>query len=245
MNKLRKISERDKVLLLILLFVILFAGMFQVYSKVQEKRVVLDNEFASLEIQRKLAVESKMDLAKMEVLLDAKLVEIEEIYTKVPDDISSSIGFETLFLGWLSGRNVKVDSFSYTKPESVRVEFASTIVPEEVVVSGLGTIANQLDDLANIEKDEDVENNVETEPEAPIETPVIEGEPPVIMAGTYNYKLELSKYEYTRLLDKINNESEFYQLQATEFTLREDGTGSGIFSIKVFAYDKPERFKIN
>lgn len=247
-EKFQTMSERDKMLLVLLLFVAILAGLFSLNTSIQTKQEELIIENEGLKNQETLVKESTMDIADTEVEIETKFEKIKELYTKVPDNIESPIDFETMFLEWIKGRNVRVDTFTYGKPETVRVEFGSENEQIDIEEDKLGSVAGQLDGM---EGSGDVDYSEETPSETP-ETPEDTGEAvetpsetsvPSIMAASFNYKLELSRYEYTRLLDKISQMSEFYQLQSTEFSVSDEGVGSGVLSVRVYSFDKPERFK--
>lgn len=244
-EKFQTMSGRDKTLLVLLLFVAILAGLFSLNTSIQTKQEELTIENEGLKRQETLVKESTMDIADTEVEIETKFEKIKELYTKVPDNIESPIDFETMFLDWIKGRNVRVDTFTYGKPETVRVEFGSENEQGVVEEDKLGSVAGQLDGM---EGSGDVDYSEETPSETPedtgeaVETPS-ETSVPSIMAASFNYKLELSRYEYTRLLDKISQMSEFYQLQSTEFSVSDEGVGSGVLSVRVYSFDKPERFK--
>lgn len=239
-------SERDKMLLVLLLFVAILAGLFSLNTSIQTKQEELTIENEGLKSQEALVKESTMDIANTEAEIETKFERIKELYTKVPDNIESPIDFETMFLDWIKGRNVRVDTFTYGKPETVRVEFSSENDQGVIEEDKLGSVAGQLDGM---EGSGDVDYSEETPTETPEgtgetgETPSDTVSVPSIMAASFNYKLELSRYEYTRLLDKISQMSEFYQLQSTEFSVSDEGVGSGVLSIRVYSFNKPERFK--
>lgn len=252
-DKLKKITERDKVILVIFAFFLAFAGLYLLHGKVQEERIALEQEGSILEEKRKIALESGMALEGLEKLIKAKGEELAEIYRRVPDDISNSIEFEQLFLGWIKGRNVKVESFSYTKPITERVVMPN--INENPENQGgesnpLDLIASQVDNLNGLPSSQEYEEEDDTdsqseyflEDEAPVTTNS-QVEIPPIMVSKYSYQLQLSRYEYTRLLDKINNESEFYHIQSTEFNEAEDGIGRATLNINVYAYSKPASYK--
>lgn len=245
-EKFQTMSERDKMLLILLLFVAILAGLFSLNTSIRTKQEELTIENEGLKSQETLVKESTMDIADTEAEIETKFERIKELYTKVPDNIESSIDFETMFLDWIKGRNVRVDTFSYGKPETVRVEFGPEIDQGVVEEDKLGSVAGQLDGM---EGSGDVDYSEETPSETPEdtgdtgETPSGTDSVPSIMAASFNYKLELSRYEYTRLLDKISQMSEFYQLQSAEFSVSDEGVGSGTLSIRVYSFDKPDRFK--
>lgn len=241
-EKFQRMSDRDKMLLVLLLFVAILAGLFSLNTSIRTKQEELTIENEGLKSQEALVKESTMDIADTEVEIETKFEKIKELYTKVPDNIESPIDFETMFLDWIKGRNVRVDTFTYGKPETVRVEFGSENEQGVIEEDKLGSVAGQLDGM---EGSGDVDYSEETPSENPGETGETPSETsvPSIMAASFNYKLELSRYEYTRLLDKISQMSEFYQLQATEFSVSDEGVGSGVLTVRVYSFDKPERFK--
>lgn len=241
-EKFQTMSERDKMLLVLLLFVAILAGLFSLNTSIQTKQEELTIENEGLKSQETLVKESTMDIADTEAEIETKFERIKELYTKVPDNIDSPIDFETMFLDWIKGRNVRVDTFTYGKPETVRVEFGSENNQEIIEEDKLGSVAGQLDGMegsGDVDYSEETpSDNPEDTGETPSDTVV-----PSIMAASFNYKLELSRYEYTRLLDKISQMSEFYQLQSTEFSVSDEGVGSGVLSVRVYSFNKPERFK--
>lgn len=251
-NKIKEITSRDKAILVIFIFFLIFAGMYVLHGNLQEEKTVLQGEHSILETKRKTALESKMELKGLEKILGAKKEEMEGIYSKVPDNIHSSIDFETLFLGWIDGRNVKVQSFAYAKPMPERVIFENKDLEFDDSENGdpLGIIAGEVDNLQGVAPEnegtpeepvvpnEDIEEGDETPPET---TPQVEA--PSIDFARFSYKLELSRYEYTRLLDKVNNKSEFYHLESTDFNESDEGPGNATFDIKVYAFSKPKNAK--
>ena len=260
-DKIKEMTSRDKVILVVFLFFLVFAGMYMMNGKLQEKKVELQTDNSALEIKRKIALESKMEIDGIELILNAKKEEIGAIYSKVPDNIYTSIDFETLFLGWIEGRNVEVDSFSYKQPESERVVFdeTSSSNPEDDLGDPLNIIAEEVDELEGVVSDDDfieedgtggVESDLDIgdaddfddSAAGEMEETSPESAGLSINFSTYNYELTLTRYEYTRLLDKINDKSEFYQLEKSEFREDEDGSvrGRGTFNIKVYSYNKPK-----
>lgn len=251
-NQLKKMSDRDKIILTIFAFFIAFAGLYLLHGKFQEEKAMLQQENEVLEQKRIAALKNKAEIEGLEKLRDAKKVETLEIYSKVPNDVTSSIEFERLFLGWINGRNVKVVSFSYDGPSTEVVSFPQDSENEDVATAdGLQSAADQIDALNGVYDDEEEEPSEPEESVTPpsdddeeADTPSEPETPPAIDVSKYSYKLELSRYEYTRLLDKINNKSEFYHLKATDFTQPDEGPGQATLIVSVYAYDKPKSLVI-
>lgn len=254
LGKNKKISAREKMLVLLLVFVAIGVGFYTLYSTLQEERTELESQYSLLESERLRILEYNKGTGEegeegesggiidIVSIVEEKEAEVASVYKRVPNDLSSSIEFENIFLGWIKGRDVQVKSFAFTKQTRESLSFPEP-KSATIVSSDLKETADAIDQLDGV---------VNREPDAP-KPPSKEGDDgkdtpekeksPEIFRASFTYNLELPLNEYTRLLDKINDLSEFYHLESSDFTPGEGGKGIAVFTIKAYAYDKPDRYK--
>lgn len=274
-----KMSNRDKLLLVVLAFGLAFTGVYFLHQNLTEERETLKMENESLSQQKNMMSSVIKAIKPTEEKLEGRVEETEEYYSLFYEDFDSPIAFERLFLGWLNGRNIRVNSFSYSEPtpESlVYVYTEETLTPMGEYASELNKYdENYIEEVKErkegvvIEKEEpkvedldlnddeieyaDDDWSEDVEPEEPV-SQVLEGDI-VVLASTFTYDLTLSKFEYTRLVDKINYHSKLIYLVSSSYTdsseeesaesnVAPDTRGSGTFTIKVYSVEKPQQFEL-
>lgn len=251
LEKIKKISAREKMLVLLLVFVAIGVGLYALYSTLQEERTELESQYSLLESERLRILEYNKSTGEegeegdgiidIVSIVEEKEAEVASVYKRVPNDLSSSIEFENIFLGWIKGRDVQVKSFAFTKQTRESLSFPEP-KSATIISSDLKKTADAIDQLDGVVNREPGVQEPPSKEGDGKDTPKKEKSPEIFRAS-FTYNLELPLNEYTRLLDKINDLSEFYHLESSNFTPGEGGKGIAVFTIKAYAYDKPDRYK--
>ena len=261
MGALKNVSSRDKILLVVLVFIGVFTGIYFLHTSVSEKGESLKSANGSLEQQRLVMSSTISKIKDSEKKLETKVKDTEDYYNQFSDNYDTPKEFERVFLGWLNGRDISVNSFAYSEPVSLDLvydekeevlhpmkENALLIDGEEVVKVGEDG-KPQVDDTYKPEDDpaviQDGDVDEDEKPAEPVVPDVSKEDKEVysVLKSSYVYSLTLSKYEYTRLVDLINEYSKFIYLESSSFAEPDGQAPIGNFAITVYSYDKPEMFE--
>ena len=227
--QIRGMSTRDKMLIVTLVFLLILAGFYVGYKKIEEDHTMLADKNAALIVQKDTATATVLAIGEYEEQLSEKTEEVEVLYSEVSDHTLTPVAFEKVFLGWISNREINVTSFSYTEPAVQSVSYSAESTSTYPMEDYAQTFDTYSDDYEEVES-ESVDLSAQE----------------AILSSTYNYSMELSKYEYTRLLDKINDLPSFVTLKSTSFTESEFGDsspGTASVTIIIYSYDKPKVFQ--
>lgn len=234
-EKWKNLSKRDQLSLVILVFLLVFAGLYFGITGAKETLEVLEEENSVLVQQQDLVNGLLRVIPKMEEDYDENREFLKKNYATIHQLNDSPIAFEEMFLEWLNGHQVKIDSFSVTEPALIPLKVD---VAEEELDPYQQSVATL--------NGEEVETGQDENEGAPIGEQNSEEE--VVynaLKQTYTYELTITEAVYQYLLDNLNNLSDYYYLESSTFTYDAEKPKWGVatLAIDVYLYDRPDEFK--
>lgn len=226
-------SRKDKILFILLIVILASAGVYFGSKSLNETKAALTKENERLYSEHSILVDIRKTTPRLEKSIERNLKTIGYKLDRVQDSYDTPISFEKMFLNWLQGKRVLVNSFSAAGPS-----FENALIKEEqekpksILEKHIGVLAGE----EPVEEPEDKlsKNKDKDKLEAK------EGVDYSIEVWSYNYNIEMSERDYLEIMDKLNEKSEFYYLESSSYNY---SSKSAELMIKVYSYIKPEQFK--
>lgn len=234
-NKWNSISRREQILVVFMVFAVFAGGFYLLITNLSEKRLDLQATHSELTVEKEDAERKISQISRMQGTHEDNLADLAVRYKDVHDNFDSPLVFERMFLSWLNGKELHIESFSASDAAlntiTEQSEEPEMLTEMETNVSILN--GEEVEAPAKEKKDADDTKKTKKKDAVTHE----------ILSKRYEYVITMTDDDYVNVIDNINNLSRYFKLHDTNFVYEEGTLGKATFNITAYIYDKPEQFK--